>query len=198
MKHILLIILFVTSCTLVSYAQLDKGTWISGGSGSFFSYTQEYESNLSNGKTNFTQLNLNGTLGYFAVDKLALGLKSSFRYFKGDNGTITSPSRILIGPNIRYYFLKSDKPFNIVSDLDYQFGVLKDISSLKLKGKMYSYSAMAGIEAFFNSTVGLELLFGYLNTYEAFLNNPQINNNYSDTRSGLSLNIGFKIHLENK
>jgi hypothetical protein len=199
MKHIVLIILFITSFTLVSYAQLDKGTWLTGGSGSFFSYSQDYESNLLNGKTNYTQLNLNGALGYFAIDKLALGLKSSFRYLNSSEGGPFATTRFLFGPNLRYYFLDADKPFNIVTDIDYQTGIFNNPrKGPDYKGKTYSYSAMTGMEAFFNSTVGLELLIGYQRTFEGFINNPEINVDYSDTRSGIFLNIGFKIHLENK
>ena len=65
MKHILLIILFITSFTLTSSAQLDKGTWLTGGSGSFYSYSQEYIAlNLNQTKV-YTAIDLNATIGYF-------------------------------------------------------------------------------------------------------------------------------------
>ncbi len=197
MKKIVLFIICVFSCILVSNAQLKKRTWLVGGSGSFYSYTQELKSQITNDEAKYTEINLNASLGYFAIDKLALGAKSSFSYLKGRDGAFYSPTRFLLGPNVRYYFLNADKPFNIVANIDYQTGIYKNpTEDTDYKGKIYSYSAMAGMEAFFNSSVGLELLFGYRRFYEGFENTP--GGGYSDDRKGLFINIGFQLHLAKK
>jgi hypothetical protein len=205
MKHILLIILFITSFTLTSSAQLDKGTWLTGGSASFYSFNQEFNTQLLERSGKFTEVNLSASGGYFIIDKLSLGAKSSFRYYKGTlsglNGEITSPFIILLGPNVRYYFLKHDKPFNFLTEFNYQFGIYQDITSdtngkpNNNKGKGNSLSALAGTEVFFNETAGLELLFGYKKNY---LEERYADGNFTiDKRSGLYLTIGFNLHLKN-
>ena len=201
MKHILLIILFITSFTLTSSAQLDKGTWLTGGSASFYSYSQKFENLNAKRSSQVKEINLDAILGYFIIHKLSLGMQSSFRYYKGksDDGLSTeySPFLIYLGPNFRYYFLNSEKSFNLLTDITYQYGIYKNISETTgVKGNGSNLSAMAGTEVFFNETAGLELLFGYRqNNYKEKYPNGNTNILKKD---GLFMSIGFKLHLVKK
>lgn len=201
MKHILLIILFVSTCSLASYAQLDKNTWLTGGSASFYSYSEKFENLNATQNSHFKEINLDAIVGYFIVDKLSLGVQSSFKYYKGrtDDGLSYpySPFLIYLGPNFRYYFLNSEKSFNLLTDITYQYGIYKNITEISgIKGNGNNLSAMAGTEVFFNEIAGLELLFGYRQTnYKEKYPNGNTNILKKD---GLFMSIGFKLHLVKK
>ena len=107
-----------------------------------------------------------------------------------------SPFLIYLGPNFRYYFLNSEKSFNLLTDITYQYGIYKNISETTgVKGNGSNLSAMAGTEVFFNETAGLELLFGYKESYEESLRVNPNELEYSDKRKGLFLSVGFKLPI---
>ena len=72
-------ILSLSFFTINSFAQLEKGTKLVGGSGSFYSYTENYSNNQSYSQTaKYTNIDLNVTMGYFIIDKLVVGIKPSY------------------------------------------------------------------------------------------------------------------------
>ncbi|TAF44846.1 MAG: hypothetical protein EAZ51_07820 [Sphingobacteriales bacterium] len=92
MKKILLLFVFMT-IILPIYAQLEKKTWLLGGSGSFGSSvsTLTYYNPLPPSttdrpyqKSNVFNLNLTPSFGYFLFDKFALGLKSTIMFTKSE------------------------------------------------------------------------------------------------------------------
>lgn len=180
-------ILFFASSTTI--AQLTKGNWLTGGTGTLYSYNGTYSSPTLNNESEHTEIDLSATLGYFVADKIAFGLRPGFSSLKGEVKDFgrTNMQRFAIGPFGRYYFLNSEKPFNIVSDVCYQFGV-NDWHGQS--GKIRNLSFMAGPVLYFNSAVGLEFLLGYSSRTE------DIKNVYKDTRKGFQTSIGFQIHLE--
>lgn len=133
----LFISLLLTSFFSSAKSQLNQGTWLAGGTASFYSYTSDYSSAAYSNKAKYTQINLSATVGYFVADKLAFGLRPGFSSIKGrvttPGGGYTNVQRYWFGPFGRYYFLQKDKPFNIVTDVSYQYGIF---NAGRQKGKL--------------------------------------------------------------
>jgi hypothetical protein len=164
-------------------SQITKGNWLVGGSGSMSIIKNPDE------KVNYIQLSPN--IGHFFLDKFAAGLKLSFTSGRADatGSDFTSKnSAFLFGPFARYYFLKADKPFNILLEGNYQHGMEK-------KGDRYvsnnyslnAFSFATGPVIYFNSSVGLEFLLGY----------GQSKYTISETHENrFQVAIGLQFHLE--
>jgi hypothetical protein len=198
-------ILFTITFFLISictFAQLDKRTWLVGGNGNIDFYNQDFKADYDTFTTKQTKINIDFSIGYFIKDKLVAGLRPAFSLENGKlirnnlpDGGIYGKTRFYAGPFVRYYFLKKDKSFNIFSDLSYQFGViLNPTPTIKSKGLIKRFTASAGVELFFNSVVGMEILAGYKNNYE----DTDYGNGYfySDKKNSFQVNIGFQIHLQ--
>lgn len=177
------------------FAQLDKGIWLVGGTGNFLASNYNYNSNVANFKEKKLNFSISPQVGYFVIDKLGLGLKTSFIKAKSKSnaaGTIFSnENRFGFGPFAKYYFLKKDLSYNFLSEINYQYG-LTNLSSTK--GNFNTFSVEIGPVIYFNTSVGLEFLFGYYNTKETI--------NYSvdkiiTKQAGFQMGIGFQIYLEN-
>jgi hypothetical protein len=195
MKALLIfpIILFLS---LSSFSQLTKNNWLVGGSGSFYSYKQTYNSPVMNTDFNYKSINVLASVGYFFVNKAAIGLRPGFYLLKGEdetNSITTNNKKYSIGPFARYYFLNTEKPFNILSDISYQFGINDQHKGWK--GKYNTLCAMAGPEIFFNSAVGMEVLLGYRSITET-VHDLSGELYYSDKRTGFMISVGFQFHLE--
>ncbi|TAH02022.1 MAG: hypothetical protein EAZ15_06130 [Sphingobacteriales bacterium] len=208
MKKTILMLLILVG-TLPIYAQLDRRTWLVGGSGSFTStsnmltYTniEYYE------KSKIIQITLSPTIGYFVLDKLAMGLKPAITWYGGEtryNVNIGSGNsytgNLLLGPFVRYYFLKKEKPYNFLLESSYQIGIIKQFDNKKRD--INNLSLLAGTVIYFNPSVGLEFLLGYKRSYynggrETLLidNEPEF---FTNIQKGLQFNIGLQFHLEKK
>ena len=178
-----------------SIAQLDKKTWLVGGSANLYlskrTYTSYVSSNLS-GYSDELNLTISPNVGYFIIDKLGIGLRPYFSWGKGDftssNGSTSSSDskRYGIGPFVRYYFLDKEKQFNILTDIGYQIG---EWNAGGQKGKLENFYFSIGPVIYFNSSVGMEFLLGYNAQSEVL-------KGYSKNSSkGLNIGIGFQIHL---
>lgn len=190
---------FITTIafSLTTKAQLDKGIWLLGGSGSFNSYKEDYRTPTYNQTAKITSIDLGVSVGYFLVDKFAAGLRP---YLSTYNSKVTNASvgggaptykfQTAVGPFARYYFLNKDKPFNILADISYQFGINKFTVTPIQKGKFNSVSFMGGTAIFFNSTASIEILLGYKQQIESLVGN------YNRDKKGLHASIGFTFHLE--
>jgi hypothetical protein len=174
-------------------AQLTKGNWMAGGTGSFYSTKKKFSSTISNQTLDALRISLSPSLGYFAAEKFAIGVRPSFMKTKSKLTTIggltTNENRFDIGPFARYYFLQADKPFNLIADVSYQYGFYWFTPT---KGSRNTFSASAGTVVFFNSSVGLELLLGY------FTQKETINDGIGtiNEQQGLQMTVGFQFHLE--
>lgn len=133
-------------------AQITKGIWLLGGSGSFYSYNETYNSPTYSNTAKYTNIDISASTGYFIFDKLAIGLRPTFSSFKGKvtspGGGTTNSYKIGIGPFVRYYFLNADKPFNVLADMSYQLGLNQRLGVLHSKGKNNIFSIMGGTEVF--------------------------------------------------
>ncbi len=194
MKSFLLAIAICT-ISISAFGQLSKKTWLVGGSGSLYSYNEDYATPNANFTSKYINIDLSASIGYFLVNKFACGLRPTFSSSKGESsgGGSTNSYRLAIGPFARYYFLKTDKVFNILTDVSYQFGLLQQLGALHEKGKYNTFSLMAGTEVFFNSTAGLEILVGYKNQVTTIDNSPSA---FSSNKNGFQVSIGFQLHLE--
>ncbi len=181
-------------------AQLDKGIWLVGGSGNFYTYNEDFSTPTYNQTAKFTNIDFAASIGYFIIDKFPVGIRPSFSSYKGKvvsastgSGGSTNSYQLAIGPYARYYFLRSDRPFNILADVSYQFGINKNLGVLHEKGESNTFSIMAGTEVFFNNTAGLEILLGYLKKTESIENSPGA---FKNGKSGFQVSIGFTLHFE--
>lgn len=192
--------LLLTAIFLISFssiAQLDKKNWLVGGIGTFNSTNDKFQSTTVTSEYQVTEVKIIPNIGYFIIDKLAIGLKSSFSWRKdkgiSSNAGNSKTLRFDYGPFVRYYFLDKENPFNLLADLSYQFGNLKFISNDK--GVRNNFSIMAGPSIYFNSSVGMELLLGYKIEKENLTTSTNVPD-YTDTKKGFQISIGFQIHLE--
>lgn len=190
----LLTIITISFFTVTASAQLDRSTWIVGGSGNFYSSNREYISFVTpsvNGSSKELSLIISPNVGYFIIDKFAVGLRPYFSWGKGEstssNGTIATSNskRYGIGPFARFYLLDKEKQFNILTDVSYQIGEWNQGG----KGKLSNFSFLAGPVIYFNTSVGMEFLLGYITQSE------ELKDFSKNSSKGFSVNIGFQIHL---
>lgn len=193
MKPVFLLFL-ITFFSFTSYGQLTKGNWLVGGTGNFLSSKNTYTSPTFSSSSDRIDIKISPNIGYFIIDKLGVGLKTSFSKSKGQvigsGGQInTNENRFEFGPFVRYYFLEADKSYNILTDINYQYGFYWFTPT---KGNITTFSASVGSVIFFNSSVGLEFLLGYYSRKEVIQQNGDIINQ----QKGFQAGIGFQIHLE--
>ena len=192
----------ILALSVTAKCQLDKKTWLVGGSGSFYSNdeTQTISSNTLFFKN--SNIEVSPSIGYFIIDKLVLGVRQTLIWQKTEfirttgnvGGGSSNALKYNIGPFGRFYFLDKEKPFNLFTEISYQFGLNKFINS-NAKGKFNQFLTNVGTVIFFNSSVGLEILLGYKNTTES-IDTPSPD--YNINRKGFQMAIGFQIHLEKK
>jgi Outer membrane protein beta-barrel domain len=172
-RFYLIAVLFIA---FASNAQITKGNWMMGGSASFGN-SKTTIGEISGESTGF---GLSPNVGYFIIDKLAIGTSGQFSYSfpSGNQRTIHSYT---ISPFVRYYFLEKEKQINIFSEAGYEIMRISngDSKSDKLHLK-------AGAVFFLNSSVGLEVALNY--------SNQKTNDNYQVRN--IYLGVGFQIHLE--
>jgi hypothetical protein len=193
MKQLLLLFTIFT-LAFTTYGQLTQGIWLVGGTGNFLTSKNNYTSPTFSSSSDRVDIKISPSVGYFVIDKLAVGLKTSFSKYKdvvnGTGGNINSNiNRFEIGPFARYYFLEPDKQYNLLADISYQYGFYWFKPT---KGNIGTFSANVGTVIFFNTSVGLEFLAGYYHRKEVIEQNGDITTN----QKGFQISIGFQIHLE--
>lgn len=189
MHRILLVI--TVFIFLPANGQTDKGTWLIGGNSNFLSSKNTDKGSTFSLASDRIDIGISPNIGYFIVDKLAIGIKTSFSKYKdqGFNGGYSNINRFEFGRLVRYYFLNpEEKNYNILADINYQYGITKDVHYYN--GEINTFSASAGTVIFFNTSVGLEFLLGY------YQRNENIYNSYKTTQKGLRTSIGFQVHLK--
>ena len=174
-KNLIAITLFFT---ILSNAQITKGNWMMGGSGSFGNYKTTSEG-ISN---ELTSLSIYPNIGYFVTDKLALGTSGQLSYIVPKSNQEAKPS-YGISPFVRYYVLEKEKSINIFSEISYET-LRNSLSNLKAD----KFKIKAGTVFFVNSSVGIEVALNYYN--------QKTNDDYQNR--GIYLDVGFQIHLERK
>jgi hypothetical protein len=181
-KTFLLIIVTILSLNL--YSQLDKKTWIVGGS---LSYSRaKYNTGVFNSKQEKYELMITPTIGYFFIDKLAAGIITTV-YESGDRDQGASSwnkySNLNFGPFVRYYFFNKEKLVNLIAQGYYQFGSEGVTSGIAKTTLAFS----AGPVIYFNSSIGLEFLINQL-TYRY--------RNVDASDNKIQFSLGFLVHLQ--
>jgi hypothetical protein len=178
MRKLKIILRLTILIAFTSNAQIDKGNWMMGGTAGFGSYKTTGGGSSSESSTS---LGIAPNIGYFFIDKLAIGTAGQFTYHfpkKDGDRTISSNN---IAPFIRYYFLQKEKEINIFSEVRYEIMRMSHSDD-----KADTFLIKAGTVFFVNSSVGIEVALNY---------RTQKTNQNFDNR-GIYLNVGFQIHLE--
>ena len=185
-----LFFLFTIVASLSLNAQITKNNWLVGGELNFIQSNIKSTSSQGTNRFEGFSIRLNANVGYFPLNKFAIGLSSRFNYNmpKGRNNSIGGA----VGPFARYYFLKPDNLINLFSQVEYLYGT--GYSEGVRSSHSNDFNIKAGPSIFFNSSVALEVTLGYQYTETTFLNSgsssSQIENN------NLILGVGLQIHLE--
>ena len=182
MKSKLLLVIAFLIFTLFANAQITKGNFMIGGNGSFSS-NQEYSKN-TNSDLKSIDYNINANVGYFFFNNLATGININYqgkrvKYIDGFDYNDYS-----FGPYLRYYFLKSDKNYNVFFEGSYLFQTYDDMS---FKNSSKTYFLSSGATIFFNSSVGVEFFIKYSDTKFEELDNGV---------RKIQIGIGLQIYLE--
>lgn len=182
MKIIKLFFIATILFTISANSQITKGNWMVGGSGSFKSTTSETIKTGS--KDKYTYLEISPNIGYFFIDKMAAGIKTSF-YYNPYEGAYNIGFGI--GPYLKYYILKPEKLVNVFIQGNYLYYENNNNSDAVGYDKFtsYSYGVKAGPVIYFNDSIALELALEYLSDNR---NKTLIDNTFLMT-------IGFQIHL---
>ncbi len=164
-------------------AQITIGNWMVGGSGNLSTYKSESNS-IRTGNTSVLSgksISLFPTIGYFVIDKLAMGLSPSYNYFENED---SSGNNYNIGAFTRYYLLKPDKVINVLTQVSYSQTIGNDY----LKG--HNYIIKAGPSFFFNNSVAFECTLDYI------IVNSKFPSGDSSKESSFNLGLGLQIHLK--
>src|SRR4051812_7841610 len=113
--------LFFFACLVMFFlnaqSQLTEGNWLVGGNASFSSTKYKYATDA----TTTTDVEISPNIGYFFIDRVAAGLKAGYKHVKHVSsryGVGGAGSSFNIGPFVRYYFLGTEKPFNLLLESD--------------------------------------------------------------------------------
>lgn len=179
MKTIKLFFIATILFTISANSQITKGNWMVGGDASYNNSKVFDTNNEIIGSGNSIRIFPN--IGYFIIDKFALGLNGNFNYGKS-NG---SPSNVGYGggPFARYYFLKPEKRINLLAEANYNYYSSKTQGFDSSNGSNYRFKA--GPVIYFNSSVGLEMSLNYIS---------EKSSNF--TSKYFTVGFGFQIHLE--
>jgi hypothetical protein len=185
MKTIKLFFLATLLFSGLANAQITKGNWMVGGSGSFTKYKSTYPDNNTESTYTGYYLDLSPNVGYFVVDNFSIGSVVGFS-FGNPSGPDNNSLGFGLAPFVRYYFRKSDKIINPFLQASYSFYRGK-IQSGEGYNKSSEYRLKGGSAFFLNSSVALEITIEY---------NSSINNYNNNQYDNFTTGIGFQIHLE--
>ncbi|PHR69434.1 MAG: hypothetical protein COA67_10710 [Lutibacter sp.] len=181
MKKILLTTIFAFAISLTVQSQITEGNWMVGGSGSYNHITVDNDNGTVNKNSRLT---IKPDVGYFILDKLVVGSSMGYYHYKSIDFDSYNKN-YSIGLFSRYYFLKSNKRFNLFTQIHYDRVFFETKSSNLVKGNGNRYGLKVGQVIFFNSSVGLEFSIDYEKEVYEF-----------NTVNNINVNIGFQIHLE--
>jgi opacity protein-like surface antigen len=104
MKNVMLLLLGVFMVIGAQLnAQTEQGRVLIGGTAGFESTSTP----AGEEKVTTTELNLSPYIGYFVIDRLAIGADINFELF-GAEGEDNDATRFAIGPFVRYYFFTNE------------------------------------------------------------------------------------------
>jgi hypothetical protein len=176
-------ILFIITASFIfnnANSQITKGYWLISGNANFSTLKSSSAASL---QFKQTDIQISSGVGYFPIDKFAIGLRPSFTY--GNNSINAGSAKIFgIGPFLRYYFLKPEKVFNVFTEANYSYQSIVGQGSGQ---KSNTFSFLAGPVLYFNTSVGLEFTMGYSTTKIV---------GFTGSNNKMQFGIGFQFHLE--
>ena len=189
MKKNTFLLCLLLLCMQVASAQLTKGNWLVGGSGSYSADKQVSEGAGINIKS--TSVVITPNVGYFLINKFAVGMNLGFgvNKLRSLNIPTSSITNYYAGPFLKYYLLQEDKLVNLFVYGNYNYGLSRGKNSGRVdKSSGYTYSVSGGPAIFFNNTAALELSIGW---YHSRSIEDKVYTN------SIKLGLGFQIHLDN-
>ena len=166
-----------------------------GGSGNLSKAVNTINVNSQDYTTDAFTVSVSGDAGFFVSDRFAAGIKISYSKNKSKQrdllGLNTNENKLEFGPQLRYYFLRTDKPFNVLIDVNYQYGFWWFDPE---KGNINKLGASAGSVIFFNTSVGMECMFGYYLRKQKLINGSKTSSN----QEGFQMEVGLHFYLEKR
>jgi hypothetical protein len=173
---------------LSSQGQITKHNWLVGGGANFSNSRQKIADNTDH--MSLTALSVLPNVGYFMVDKFAVGFGASVTLIQSKANSIKSNvTSYKVGPFARYYFLDTEQTANLFLQGNFNYGITRfnNTGNPMANSKNFSYSIIGGPVVYFNNSVGLEFTVGW-NYDKAIDDNYHVNS--------IVMGIGFQIHLE--
>jgi hypothetical protein len=183
MKAVLLVFVSILTFLFTAKSQITKGNWMIGGNAEF---SRTNNTSTSTAFQKVTTVNISPAVGYFVIDKFAIGIRPGFEYQYSSTG-ISGVSNTLfnIGPYARYYFLPTENRINIFSEAMYILQIAKTANSSF--GTTSGFKILAGPVVYLNNVIGIEFTLGY-SSQQTLSKDGRINK--------LQTGIGLQIHLE--
>jgi opacity protein-like surface antigen len=197
MKKLLLACVMVCSALTASAQEettspTDKGHFIVDGSVFFAINNSETDQDGFNTKNKSFGVGISPKAAYFVIDRLAVGLETSFNYFDSEftnsqgEKTSSNGTGISVGPFARYY---------LANGLFGEGSVRIGTSTTKSEGEKYTsdsfrYRLGIGYAIFLGPQVSLEPIISYSHT-----KNTNNRSTAENTSSGFTLGAGFTIYL---
>ena len=162
MKNFIIICL-LTVFAFVKYgnAQTEKGTFLLGGNVSYQLVDKQYF------------LNISPNIGYFVAKNISIGLFSSL-----EKQNLLSD--LLIGPNVRVYFLTSELG-SFFAGGTYLYNYIH-APALPFEGSFNGFNTSLGYAMFLNRSIAVELSANY--------------EKLEERSSNLYFGIGFQVHFK--
>ena len=187
MKFLYLSIIFLL-VFLNGHSQITKNNWLVGGTASYSSSTTI--NSYNNEENRVTRWGIAPNLGYFILDKFAIGLNPGISFTKSNWSFGESHVTFYnIAPFARYYFLETEKTLNLFlqGSTGYSFSRAKNYTNPLQKSSYFSYSISGGPVLYFNTSVGLEFTgsYNHLRSIEEKAGN-----------NSFIFGIGLQVHLE--
>lgn len=159
-----LIFFILMICGGSLHAQLHQGQFLVGGAASF--KPEKIDGGDFNSSKDNT-LNVSPTVGVFVFKRLAAGLGLAFTKYRSipvsDNRGFVSMSGLTVSPFVRYYLLNENKPFNVFSQLSYDYTASLDKveGGYRIGDHGDGFTLSAGPAIFLSRHVAIEFLVGY-------------------------------------
>jgi hypothetical protein len=210
-KNLITILSVLVLFPVATFCQLEQGSFLGSFSGGF-SYNHLSEKNSSL-KWSTMAVTLSDNIGYFVIDKLAIGpgLIFEFSYqheLDKDNADYKSNSTSYSGlfdPFIRYYFAQTGK-LAFFAQANAMIGYGQNIYKTDVNGNdlkdtwstlEYGGSAGAGVTYFLTKNIGLESMLAYTIRGSKSTWKGQDNNfNVRDLNNHVALNVGLTFYFQ--
>ncbi len=190
MKLKYLLFVFTILFARISFGQVQKGTWLTGGN--IIMNLTDYHSEFS----------LTPDIGYFLKNSLCTGVFSeiSSNKYKTDD---TRDFQFSFGPLLRYYF--SFGKFAAFPECKASYGLLKthytdwDGSAAKTNGNILKVKPGIGLAFFITSNVSVETLFSYYwekRNYQMMEQSSAYD--YKDYERGFNFSAGLHAYIQRK